>query len=204
MLVIDRVHAGASHRALASMFRARKQVFVDLLRWDVPVIDGQYEIDEFDTEHATYIVLSDADGEHLASVRLLPTDRPHLLGTHFSHLCEAEAPSGPGTLEITRFCLSRNQSAADRRISRKRLVSALVDHALARGVTTYVGVAEMGWLQQILAFGWRCSPLGLPTPVGGKMIGALRIDIDAETPSLLQASGTYVGDQIVVAEPVPA
>ena len=203
MLVIDHVDAGASHRALASMFRARKEVFVDLLGWDVPVIDGQYEIDEFDTEHATYIVLSDPDGEHLASARLLPTERPHLLDTHFGHLCEGQTPSGPNILEITRFCLSRNQSAADRRISRKRLVSALVDHALARGVTAYVGVAEMGWLQQILAFGWRCWPLGLPVMEGGKMLGALRIEIEADTPALLRASGTYV-DQIVHSEPMPA
>ncbi|NNM77981.1 autoinducer synthase [Sphingomonas sp. ID1715] len=204
MQVIDRFDASAFNRALASMFKARKQIFVDLLGWDVPVIDGRYEIDEFDTEHATYLVLSDPDGEHLASARLLPTDRPHLLDTHFAHLCESEAPAGPDVLEITRFCLSRNQSAADRMISRKRLVSALVDHALSRGITTYVGVAEMGWLQQILAFGWRCRPLGLPVMDGGKMLGALSIDIDAETPSLLMASGTYVGDQVVLADPMLA
>jgi acyl-homoserine lactone synthase len=203
MLVIDRAQAGASNRALASMFRARKEIFVDLLGWEVPVIDGQYEVDEFDTEHATYILLSDPDGEHLASARLLPTNRPHLLDTHFAHLCEGPPPSGRNILEITRFCLSRNQTAADRRISRKRLVSALVDYALAHGVTTYVGVAEMGWLQQILAFGWRCWPLGLPVTDGRKMLGALRIEIDGETPSLLRASGTYV-DQIVHSEPMPA
>lgn len=203
MLLVDHAHASASHGVLASMFRARKDVFVDLLGWDLPVIDGQFEMDEFDTEEAIYIVLSDPDGAHLASARLLRTDRPHLLDTHFGHLCEGQTPSGPNILEITRFCLSRNQSAADRRISRKRLVSALVDHALARGVTAYVGVAEMGWLQQILAFGWRCWPLGLPVTEGGKMLGALRIDIDAETPSLLRASGAYV-DQIVHAELMPA
>ena len=30
---------------LRSMFAARKSVFVDLLKWDVPVIDGAYEVD---------------------------------------------------------------------------------------------------------------------------------------------------------------
>src|SRR5690242_15918105 len=124
MLVIEGAERGASHLALASMFRARKEVFVDLLGWDVPVIDGQYEMDEFDTEHATYVVLSDRSGAHLGSARLLPTDRPHLLDTHFWQLCEEPAPCGPSVAEITRFCLSRNCSAAERRSVRKRLVSA--------------------------------------------------------------------------------
>jgi acyl-homoserine lactone synthase len=204
MLVIDGAPRSASHLTLASMFRARKDVVVDLLGWNVPVIDGQYEIDEFDSEHATYLVLSERDGEHLASARLLPTERPHLLDTLFPHLCETPLPCGPDVAEITRFCLSRTRSAAERRIVRNRLVSALVDIALERGIRTYVGVAEMGWLQQILAFGWNCSPLGLPMQLNGKLIGALRIDIDAETPALLRRSGTYVGDQVATAEPMPA
>lgn len=62
----------------------------------------------------------------------------------------------------------------------------------------------MGWLQQILAFGWRCRPLGLPVMDGGKMLGALSIDIDADTPSLLMASGTYVSEQVVLADPMLA
>ena len=67
-----------------------------------------------------------------------------------------------------------------------------------------VGVAEMGWLQQVLAFGWRCRPLGLPAMVTGKLVGALRIEITGETPGLMQAAGTYVGDQVAFAELMPA
>ena len=47
--------AGPSEdRALRTMFEDRKSVFVDLLKWDVPVIDGRFEVDEFDDEQATY------------------------------------------------------------------------------------------------------------------------------------------------------
>ena len=38
------------------MFEARKRVFVDLLKWDVPVLDDAYEIDQFDTPDASYLV----------------------------------------------------------------------------------------------------------------------------------------------------
>jgi acyl-homoserine lactone synthase len=177
--------------ALREMFEARKRVFVDLLKWDVPVLDGRFEVDQFDGQDATYLIVPDQHGAHAGSARLLRTVRPHLLDTLFPELCAAPPPRGAKVLEITRFCLARGQSAEERLETRNRLVSALVRYALDNGVETYTGVAEIGWLQQILAFGWRCRPLGLPRQVDGKMLGALRIDISEETPALLEASGIY-------------
>lgn len=171
--------------ALAAMFEARKRVFVDLLGWDVPIIDGRFEIDRFDDSNATYLVLADAQGDHLASARLLPTTRAHILDTLFPMLCEDEPPRGPTVFEITRFCLDRRVGAARRREARDLLVRALVDHGLTCGITLYTGVAELGWLQQILAFGWRCRPLGLPQTIDGARLGALSIDIDEQTSGLL-------------------
>lgn len=185
--------------ALASMFEARKQVFVDLLRWDVPVLAGRFELDEFDDEHATYIIATDESGGHLGSARLLKTTRPHILGTLFPDLCEGPVPSGSDTLEITRFCLGRNQGAAMRRKSRNRLVSALVSFALAHGIRTYTGVAELGWLQQILAFGWACRPLGVPRPLGSGLTGALAISIQPDTPALLARNGIWIPETLAAA-----
>ena len=87
--VIRSGKAPASDEVLRAMFAARKSVFVDLLRWDVPVVDGRYERDQYDDEHATYLVLADAGGRHLGSARLLRTDRPHILGSHYPELCAA-------------------------------------------------------------------------------------------------------------------
>jgi N-acyl-L-homoserine lactone synthetase len=177
--------------ALREMFEARKRVFVDLLKWDVPVLDDRYEVDQFDDEHAVYLIVPDENGGHAGSARLLQTTRPHILDSLFPDLCAAPPPRGPNVLEITRFCLGRDQSAQDRLETRNMLVSGLVRYALENGVQTYTGVAEMGWLQQILAFGWRCRPLGLPRLADGKMLGALRIDMSEETPRLLEANGIY-------------
>lgn len=178
-----------SDTVLRTMFTARKAVFIDLLGWDVPILEGRYEIDQFDNAHATYLVLADSDGDHLGSARLLPTTRPHILGTLYPRLCADTPPSGSDIFEITRFCLDRRLRARERRIVRDTLVTALVDHALEQGITTYSAIAEMGWFQQILAFGWRCMPLGLPQIVDGSMLAALRIDINIETPRLLAAAG---------------
>ncbi len=174
---------------LRAMFAARKSVFVDLLKWDVPVLDGQYEIDQFDDPNATYLILTDTEGAHLASARLLPTTRPHLLDSFYAGLCEAEPPRGTEICEITRFCLGRGLNARDRRAARDTLVTALVDHALAHGIHAYSAVAEFGWFQQILAFGWRCRPLGLPQQVESSTLVALRIEIDADTPRRLAEAG---------------
>lgn len=177
--------------SLHAMFEARKRVFVDLLKWDVPVVEGRFEVDQFDDAHAVYLIIADRAGEHLGSARLLKTTRSHILNSLFPELCASSPPSGPHVLEITRFCLGRNQSSSERLQTRNRLVTALVEYALASGINTYTGVAELGWLQQILAFGWRCRPLGIPRTIGGKMLGSLRIEIAADTPALLRANGIY-------------
>lgn len=191
ILVAERVRQPLADETLRSMFEARKRVFVDLLRWDVPVLDGRFELDQFDDEHAVYLIVRDNAGTHLGSARLLQTARPHLLDTLFGDLCAYPPPRGPAVREITRFCLDRRLRGCARRAVRNRLVSALADYALEHGITTYTGVAEIAWLQQILAFGWSCRPLGLPRPSGGKMLGALRIDIAADTPALLERNGIY-------------
>lgn len=191
VLVAERVRQPLDDGVLRSMFEARKRVFVDLLKWDVPVLDGRFELDQFDDEHAIYLIVRGDEGEHLGSARLLETVRPHLLDTLFADLCAAPPPRGTNVLEITRFCLERRLPASRRLAVRNCLVSGLVDYALLRGVATYTGIAEMAWLQQILAFGWMCRPLGLPRIRDGKMLGALRIDISVETPTLLARNGIY-------------
>lgn len=181
----------ASEPPLQAMFAARKRVFVDLLRWDVPVLDGRYEVDQFDDAHAEYLIVGGEDGRHLASTRLLETTRPHILDSLFPRLCASAPPHGPEVREITRFCLDPSGGTPARREARNVLVSALVEHALVNGIRTYTGVAELAWLQQILAFGWRCRPLGLPLKVGAQTLGALAITITSETPALLAANGIF-------------
>lgn len=189
--IVDQHSRPDEARALKSMFEARKRVFVDLLGWDVPVLAGQFEVDQFDDPHCTYLLLTDQAGDHLGSARLLKTLRPHILGDLYPFLCEEAPPRGPAIFEITRFCLDRRLRASERLAIRNELVSALVDHALSAGITHYTGVAELGWLQQILAFGWECRPLGLPQLVDGRTLGALAITIAPDTPGLLAAAGIH-------------
>ena len=176
---------------LRGMFEARKRVFVDLLGWDLPVVSGMFELDQFDDASAEYLVLTDDEGAHLASARLLQTDRPHLLADVFKHLCNSPVPQGPHVREITRFCLDPRSRAGERRDARNRLVTALVEHALANGVAEYTGVASLGWFEQVERFGWDCRALGAPVCSGSGRLVALHIRIDETTPERMKAAGIF-------------
>jgi N-acyl-L-homoserine lactone synthetase len=178
-------------RLLDSMFEDRKAIFVDLLKWDVPH-DGRHERDQFDDAYAEYLIVADPDtSEHLASLRMLRTDRPHILDSLFADLCEGPVPSGPAIREISRMCLSPRHRGADRVVYRNLLASAMTEYALLTGIKAYTGVSDMGWMSRVLSAGWRCEPLGLPRCMGGAMVGALMIHIEPDTIRRLQVSGKY-------------
>lgn len=185
----------------ANMHRDRKRVFVDLLKWDVPVIDGQYEVDQFDHAGAVYLIVAEEDGTHRGSIRLLPTNRPHILGSLFPELCEGPPPSGSNVYEITRGCLSPRLRAAERLRVRNQLTTAAVEFALFNGIDTFTCVAEGGWYSQILSLGWICEPLGLPRILDGTMTGALKIGVTRDTPRLLLEAGTYNHSTLELATP---
>lgn len=182
---------GAHIDALESMFEDRKRLFVDLLGWDVPVVHGRFEIDRFDRQHAVYVVALDDDGAHQGSLRLLPASRPHILDTLFDHLCSAGVPADSRTCEITRLCLPSRLGAARRLKVRNALISAMVDHAVASGVTRLTGVVEDRFRKDILSMGWRAEPLGPAVRIHGTLLGAFAIHIGFDTPDRLRWTGIY-------------
>ncbi len=184
--------AAPEDAAMRAMYAARKRVFIDQLGWDLPVLAGLYELDAFDTPDADYIILMGQDGRHRASARILPTQRSHLLGDLYPHLCDAGVPRGETIREISRFCIDPDQDAAARRIARDELVSALADHAISHGITDYTAIAEQRWFEKIAAFGWRCEALGEPRGAGKSALRALRISIDSGTIADLTRTGIYV------------
>ena len=174
-----------------SMFEDRKTLFVDTLGWDVPVVDDRFEIDIYDGDPATYILSTDEHGRHIGSLRLLPTIGAHLLGDHFSILCDQAPPRGITVREITRLCLAQRLGAAGRLSIRNRLISAMVDHARSIGVTMLTGVVTAAYRKQVMAMGWRSSSLGPARVINGATLGAFRLDIDDDTPARLAANGIY-------------
>lgn len=197
-------NAAAENALLANMFSARKRVFVDLLGWEVPVIEGRFEVDQFDGPATVYLMIAARNGDHLGSMRLLPSDRPNILRSIFPQLCEGPPPETPEIWEISRFCLSRGLRAAERRVTRDQLVTATVQFARENRIRGYCCVADMGWMSQILSFGWECRPLGLPQPLSSGMTGALEITIDETTQGKLETGGIWNETAMHWADPCPA
>jgi acyl-homoserine lactone synthase len=179
--------------ALAQMHRDRKRVFVDKLGWDVPVVDAEYEIDQFDGDSAVYLLGLDGEGRHTGSLRLLPTTGPHLLSEVFPHLCERGVPRGPDIWEISRLCTAPD--VADPRPVRRDLMLGVIEFALGNGIRRYTCMTHVPYLSAVLATGWECAPLGLPQPDGGVMVGAIAIEVTPETLTMLR-------DKTGVASPV--
>lgn len=190
-----------SNKILRAMFAARKSVFVDLLKWNVPVIDDLYEVDEFDTEDAIYLVLCDEDGNHLGSTRLLPTIKPHILDSLYPELCAEAPPRGPTIFEITRFCLDRRSFASQRRKIRDTLVSALADYALGNGITAYSAIADQQWAMQISNFGWRYELLGSPRACAGRMLVAFHILVTYDILDLLNGADIRPDPELIADPP---
>lgn len=198
LLIVDQLNRAYEQAAIRSMFEARKRVFIDLLKWDIPALADRYELDQFDNEFAIYLIVTDHDGRHLASARLLPTTRPALLDSLFPDLASHHAPRGGDVFEITRFCLSPGIGARLRRTARDTLLLGLAEFALAHGITTYTGVAELAWFRQVEGFGWDCRALGEARLHGGRALVGLAITIDEATAGKLAGAG-IVGEAAVPA-----
>lgn len=188
MLVVDQSSRAREHMALRSMFAARKRVFVDLLKWDLPVLAGRFEIDHRDGPEATYLIVTDADCEHLASARLLPVKHHDQIPELPGAVIADPAGRGPRIAEMTHFCLSPDADADRRRHARDTLLHGLVDHALTNAISRFVGVAEGAWLDRVESFGWQCRRLVRAEEANGGTV-PFAIDIDGTTPSRLAAAG---------------
>jgi N-acyl-L-homoserine lactone synthetase len=164
------------------MHRDRKRVFVDWLRWKVPVVDGKYEIDQFDCPNAIYLINCDPQtGRHLASLRLLPSTQPHLLQDVFPILCDGPVPVGEDVMELTRFCVSPDVAKADAVRLMNQMWVAAVEYALLFGISRYSCISHLQFVSLMLSSGWDAVPLGLPQNVDGEMVGAILFSITTET-----------------------
>jgi len=168
---------------LVQMHHDRKRVFVDQLGWKLCAPGSWLEIDQFDTEYTVYLVVcAPDDGRHLASVRLNPTTRPHMLNTIFASLCDGGPLTGPAIWESSRFTIAPlNQRGAEVMRLSRYLALAHVEFALLNGVTSYTMIGEVHRVATVVSMGWKVRPLCLPKECERSRIQALEVSIDADT-----------------------
>ena len=189
--IVSAVNRAGFVSQIDQMHRDRKRVFVDRLKWRIPIVDGQYEIDQFDGGDAVYLIESDPQsGRHLASLRLLPSTRPHLLQNVFPTLCEGAVPVGDDVMELTRFCVSPDVAKSDAPRLMNHMWVAAVEYALLFGICRYTCISHLQLVSMMLSAGWGAEPLGLAQNIDDQMVGAIIFSI---TPGTLREARRRFG-----------
>ena len=86
-----------------SLYRFRKHLFVDILRWDLPAGEQPEERDQFDRVDTVHVALFQGR-ELIGCFRAIRTDRAYLTQSLFPHLAEFQSfPKTADAWEISRF-----------------------------------------------------------------------------------------------------
>tara|TARA_R110002073_G_scaffold211794_3_gene372130 strand:+ start:1762 stop:2379 length:618 start_codon:yes stop_codon:yes gene_type:complete len=174
--VVTRENRHDYQTELRQMFQQRHDIFVEQLKWNLPLAKDSLEQDQFDTGDAIYLLSFDKDRTLLGSKRLLPTTKPHLMSELFPHMVARDIPTGPHIWESSRSCVSplcRNKGVIG------ELFLAMVEVGLMSGIEKITFVAGMDFYPTILHAGWGVVPLGFPEPDGKgqeNIAGYLTID----------------------------
>ncbi|MEM6826291.1 MAG: acyl-homoserine-lactone synthase, partial [Pseudomonadota bacterium] len=126
-----------------SLFQDRRAQFVDRLGWDLCVSPEGLEIDEYDNERTTFLVVREGQ-RHVGSCRVRPAAAGTMLIDHFSQIFPGAAAflhGQAGALwELTRFCRSPNAGQDEAREMLVHLAEMLDDFRDANSITGYVAV----------------------------------------------------------------
>lgn len=161
------------HHALVEMHRQRKSIFIDQLRWGLEAPQG-LEIDQFDAIEAIYLVESQNAREVTGSVRLLRTDRPHMMSELFAHLCADGVPRSPRIWEVSRFCPSPDTpKGAPRQKTLARMIAGIMETGLLFGIERVTFVASAALAPLALSVGWDARPLGAAVRMGRERVHAI-------------------------------
>jgi N-acyl-L-homoserine lactone synthetase len=140
---------------MEKVYHARKAVFIDRLRWDIPP-SGNIETDQYDVL-GTHVIATDGL-DLLGYMCLLSTTGPHMLANEaaFADLCDA-APRGPEIWEVTRlFILKRNNEVAP------LMRDYLRAWAHANGVDRFILETDKFVLARIEKWGWNTQIISKP------------------------------------------
>ncbi|WP_265519617.1 acyl-homoserine-lactone synthase [Nitratireductor luteus] len=186
MLHLIKGTADARHQELLERhYRLRHDIFVRERGWtDLCRPDGR-EIDDYDTPDTVYLLATHRN-EVVGGYRFIPTNRPHLLLDHFSHLVESSVPCGRGIWEWSRFFVKREYRGGP---LFRELIDAVAPTCRSLGINTLTCVIEPDWIGRFEAAGFSYRTLGPFVEVGRMSLTAAELKMDQDSTRIL-AHGT--------------
>ena len=137
------------------------------------------EVDGYDCEDTIYLLgKSEPEGPLLASVRLLPTMRPHLMADLFASACRGGPPRGATIWEVSRFCTTPELPDRGVRLALLwEIICGVIETALLCGIDQVIFAANRALLPLALNCGWEARTLGESLRDGDDQVTAVAADI---------------------------
>lgn len=144
-----------------SMFELRYEVFIKRMGWQLDCQEGA-ELDQFDHEHAKHMIIANSRNQAVAYCRMLPTDKPHLLGDVFPYLdANNSPPKGPLIWEVTRLAVDyRPERLEGCTNPTGEMLAGMVEYALSQGLSHLVSVSDVRVERILKRSGWNLTRLG--------------------------------------------
>lgn len=142
--VIASTRSDMSPALFKALARYRYEVFVKGLGWALPCAEG-LEVDAFDRPDTVYVLARDSRQEIVGCARLIPTDRPFLLGEVFPQLMgDTPLPSSSTVWELSRF--------ASRRLLSRRAKVIRAWHDTTWLMSKVIDIAQTLGARRLIAF----------------------------------------------------
>ncbi|OCP18907.1 MULTISPECIES: acyl-homoserine-lactone synthase [unclassified Ensifer] len=178
---------GQHPQAIDEMFKLRKRVFHDFLKWDVQT-DGEWEIDNYDKSNPLYVLsYSPETGKLRGSLRLLPTLGPNMLDDTFPILLGDNPQIRSASIwESSRFCIdpgiSQDRASNQVTVAAAELMCGVGELGLASGISHIVTVTDVFLERMFRRMGCPGERIADPHRIGSVYAVAVAWEV---TPSLL-------------------
>lgn len=197
--VVSRENRDLYRAQIEDMYLIRHRVFVERMHWEgIRKPDGR-EIDEFDTNDAIYLLVTD-DGQVCGCHRIIPTTKPHLLSEVFAAECEVRGVQrDPRIVECGRTCVEEERLPRDKlRIARRVLMTALMEFCFKIGATHFTGINPVALMSHYLKLDWDIRPLGAPRKMeDGETYVAISCAVSKQALASVQRVYRLPGDLVV-------
>jgi acyl homoserine lactone synthase len=169
----------------AALAAYRYEVFVRTMGWQLPYCRPGCEQDQFDTEHAVYVICLHESGEVSGCGRLLPTTRPYLVEHIFPFLVASQAlPHSSEIWELSRFSAA---SLVARRLPSglsESLFEACLQTAGQYGGKSIIGVLSVAFERWCRSHGIQMERLGSPQTYQRELVVACSVAVPHLRPEL--------------------
>ncbi|HEY0440988.1 MAG TPA: acyl-homoserine-lactone synthase [Xanthobacteraceae bacterium] len=161
-----------------AMLQLRKQLFVDLYRWELTVVDGR-ERDQFDTPTTVHCLLH-RDRTLIGGFRAIRTDDDYLVRSVFPYLAAIRSfPQRSDYWEISRFGVL---PIAHRLEAAKINYALMFRFAQLRQALGLVALADLTYERFLSKLGIRTRRYGPPQVIGTDAAGTPLVAVAGEIP----------------------